>query len=237
MLVAVAFIAAGSSNAEDAPERLALFNGKDLTGWEGVPGWWIVEDGALTSQSTPDKPCKKANYLVWTGGQPSDFQLDAEFKLSGQGNSGIHIRSERRPDFDMFGYQADMTGDGKLVGFLDHHQRGLVAGRGEEVTLAADGARRAKQADDPAELLAKYKPGDWNHYRILCRGPEITVWINGVQMCHVTDHDPATAARSGFIGLQMHPGPPMRVQFRSLVLTPLKAGEKEADRTHSKKIP
>ena len=48
----------------------AIFNGKDLTGWDGKPGWWTVEDGALTAESTTEKPCKRANYLIWRGGQP-----------------------------------------------------------------------------------------------------------------------------------------------------------------------
>lgn len=87
MLAAAVLLASACHAAEDAPERIPLFNGRDLGGWEGAPGWWSVEDGALTAESTPDKPCGKANYLVWTGGQPGDSQLDAEFKLSGKGNS------------------------------------------------------------------------------------------------------------------------------------------------------
>ena len=224
LLVAAVLLSIGPSLADET--RVTLFNGRDLTGWEGAPGWWTVEDGARTAESTADKPCKKANYLVWTGGQPGDFQLDADFKLSAEGNSGIHLRSERRPGFDMFGYQADMTGDGKLIGFIYHHRRGLVAERGEEVTLTADGKRRASRVADAEELLEPYKPGDWNHYRILCRKAEITVWLNGVKMCHIIDRDPATAAKRGFIGLQMHPGPPMKVQFRNLHLTPLESPSK-----------
>jgi hypothetical protein len=227
ILAEMAFLAAGFARGEDAPRRTEMFNGRDLAGWEGAPGWWTVEDGALTAESTADKPCSKANYLVWTGGQPADFELECEFKLSGQGNSGIQIRSERRPDFDMFGYQADMTGDGKLVGFIYHHRHGLVAERGEQVVLSG-GKRRAERADDPVKLLDHYQAGEWNRYRIRCLGSAIEVWLNGVRMCRITD-DHAAAARSGFIGLQMHPGPPMKVQFRNLQLTPLKpAGRGES---------
>ena len=104
----------------------SLFNGKDLDGWDGKPGWWHVEGGALTVESTPEKPCKKCNYLIWKGGEPADFELTADFRLSEKSNSGIQIRSERRPDWDTFGYQADMTGNGGLVGFIYHHKRGLI---------------------------------------------------------------------------------------------------------------
>jgi hypothetical protein len=198
-----------------------LFNGKDLTGWDSAPGWWSVEDGALTSESKPDKPCKECNYLIWRGGQPADFELRADFRLSQDANSGIQIRSEALPNWDTSGYQADMTGDASLVGFVYHHKRGLIAGRGEKVIVAADGKREIQQLGDPAELAKLYKKEAWNTYRIVCRGPEITLFISGTLMCQITDHHATQAAAKGIIALQMHPGPPMKVQFKNIVLKPL----------------
>ncbi len=203
-------------------EGVSLFNGKDLSGWEGAPGWWTVEDGALTSQSTAEKPCTACNYLVWKGGKPSDFELTCDFKLSAAANSGVQIRSETRPNWDTYGYQADMTGDGGLVGFVYHHKRGLIAERGETVTISADGKREARKTGDPAALLKAFKKEEWNRYAIVCRGPEITLSVNGVLMCRITDLDASTAAKSGIIALQMHPGPPMKVQFRNIMLKELK---------------
>ena len=203
-----------------------LFNGKDLTGWDGKPGWWYVEDGALTSESTPEKPCRRANYLVWTGGEPSDFELRLDFKLSPLGpksNSGVQIRSERRPDWDTFGYQADMTATGHLVGYVYHHSRGLIAARGETVNIAADGKREAGKLENAAQLESVFKPGEWNHYRIICNGPDITLYVNNVLMCEFSDHDATQARSKGIIALQMHPGPPMKVQFKNIVLKPLNA--------------
>jgi hypothetical protein len=199
-----------------AGER-ALFNGTDLTGWDGEPGWWRVEDGAITAESTPEKPCKAATYLSWTGGQPTNFELTVEFKLSERGNSGVQLRSEARPKWDTFGYQADMTGDGKLVGFVYHHKGGLIAGRGEEVALGADGKRAVKPLGDPGELLKAYKKGEWNLYRIVCRGPVIELYVNGVKMCRFTGGEKEGTA-GGLIALQMHPGPPMKVQFKNIVI-------------------
>jgi HEAT repeat protein len=196
----------------------SLFNGKDLTGWDAAPGWWTVEDGALTAQSTPDKPCKKCNYLIWKGGQPENFELTADFRLSEKANSGIQLRSVALPEWDTCGYQADVTGDGKLAGFVYHHKRGLIAGRGERVTVALDGKKTVEKLGDPAELLKSYKPGEWNTYRIICKGPEITLYVNGVMMCQFTDNDAKQAATKGVIALQMHPGPPMKVQFKNLKL-------------------
>ncbi|MCL2103591.1 MAG: DUF1080 domain-containing protein [Kiritimatiellaeota bacterium] len=212
LIAMVALAAAGCM----ALER-ALFNGKDLTGWEGAPGWWSVEDGALTSESTAEKPCKAANYLIWTGGQPKDFELTADFKLSEKGNSGIQIRSEARPDWDTYGYQADMTGDGELVGFVYHHKHGLIAGRGEDVSFDADGKRVVKPLGDPAELLKVYKKEDWNSYRVVCLGPVIETYVNGVKMCRFTGQG-GDDAKGGLIALQMHPGPPMKVQFKNIML-------------------
>ena len=200
----------------------AMFNGKDLSGWSGKPGWWNVEEGALTSESTTEKPCKECNYLLWDGGQPADFELRADFRLSGSANSGIQIRSETRPNWDTYGYQADMTGDGELVGFVYHHARGLIAGRGEQATFDAEGKKVVERIGDPAELVKRFKQGDWNSYRIICRGPEITLYINGVLMCHITDHHATQAATRGIIALQMHPGPPMKVQFKNLRIKELK---------------
>jgi HEAT repeat protein len=217
--------AAAPKLVTDAEGWATLFNGKDLEGWDAAPGWWTIENGVLTSQSTPEKPCKQCNYIVWKGAQPGDFELLADFRLSAAANSGIQIRSERRPNWDTYGYQADMTGDGKLIGFIYHHKRGLVAGRGEKVTITADGKREVAPLADDAELLKQYKKDDWNSYRIVCRGSEITVALNGTLMCQVTDNDAKTAAKSGIIALQMHPGPPMKVEFKNLRVRELKAGK------------
>ena len=203
-------------------EDKILFNGKDLTGWDSAPGWWTIEDGALTSQSTAEKPCKGCNYLIWTGGQPSDFELTADFKLSESANSGVQIRSQALPNWDTCGYQADMTGDGKLVGFVYHHKRGLIAGRGEKVAIATDGKKDVQNIGKPEELLKRFKKGEWNTYRIVCRGPEIALYVNSVLMCQFTDNDAKQSAGGGVIALQMHPGPPMKVQFKNIILRALK---------------
>jgi len=217
-LVGAVLLLGLAAQAEDQ----RLFNGNDLTGWDGAPGWWHVEDGALTAQSTPDKPCRECNYLVWTGGQPSDFELCVDFKLSAAANSGVQIRSRALPKWDTCGYQADMTGDGKLVGFVYHHKRGLIAGRGQQVTIAADGKKDVKHLGQPEELLKHFKKGEWNTYRIVCRGPEIKLYVNNALMCQFADHDTKATVSSGIIALQMHPGPPMKVQFRNIVLKELK---------------
>lgn len=192
-----------------------MFNGKDLAGWEGMPGWWTVEDGAITAQSTPEKPCLRANYLMWRGGEPGDFELRLKYRLVG-GNSGIQIRSQERPDWDTYGYQADIDADGQWTGCLFEHARGGVAMRGEAVAIDEEGKKSVTSLGDPSELLKAVRMNDWNEYRIVARGPEITLEINGVRMTRVVDRQKDRAASRGLIALQVHPGPPMKIEFKDL---------------------
>lgn len=192
-----------------------MFNGKDLTGWEGQPGWWRVENGAITSESTAEKPCPAAHYLMWRGGKPANFDLRLEFRLVG-GNSGIQFRSRELPNFDTSGYQADIEDGEQWTGCLFEHTRGGVAMRGEKVEIAKDGAKQVTAIGDPKELLAKVRRHDWNSYRILARGSDITLEINGVVMTQLKDLQEGLAAKDGVVALQMHPGPPMKIQFRNL---------------------
>lgn len=206
--------AAAQLAAEEATFR-SIFNGQDLSGWDGKPGWWMVENGALTCASSPERPCPQGHYLIWKGGQPGDFELRADFCLSLHGNSGIQIRSEIRPDWDTCGYQADMTGDGGLVGNVYHQKMGLVAARGQKVTISAGGVKEVQKLGDPLELLKHYRQEDWNTYRVVCRGPALMLYVNGIMMCQLIDQNPQSA-RTGVIALQMHPGPPMKVQFKNI---------------------
>jgi hypothetical protein len=205
-----------------AAEERRIFNGKDMEGWAGAPGWWTVEDGALTAQSTPEKPCTQSNYLIWKGGEPADFELTVDFRLSGSANSGVQVRSEALPNWDVAGYQADMTGSGDITGFIYHPRRHLIGGRGESVTIAENGQVTKERFAADAELVKVIKKDDWNSCRIVCRGPVIEYHVNGVLMSRVTDHDPSTARPKGIIALQMHSGPPMKIQFKNIVLKEFK---------------
>lgn len=57
---------------------------------------------------------------------------------------------------------------------------------------------------------------DWNEYRIVCRGDEISLYINDTLMSQAKDDQQSLAARRGIIALQMHPGPPMKVEYKNL---------------------
>ena len=203
------------------PGFVSMFNGTDLNGWEGKPGAWRVENGAIVGESTPERPCRKTHYLYWTGGEPADFILRAKIKLIG-GNSGIQFRSARRPGFDTFGYQADFDAANQYTGCLYQHKRGLVARRGERVVFTETGERKVEKFADEQALLKSVRQNEWNDYEIIARGNRLTLRLNGQLMCEVEDHDPKLARHRGIIALQMHQGPPMRVEFKDLRINVLK---------------
>jgi len=201
----------------DADGFVTIFNGKDLTGWEGNPEIWSVEDGMLVGQSPKDRPNDRQNYIYWTQEEPGDFILKLKYRLTGRGsNSGIQIRSEKRPNWDCYGYQADMEEAPNWTGCLFHHSRGAVVKRGFRGIITPEGKDETVPFADPAELAKKYTTeGAWNEYEILAIGSVIMLRINGALMCVVDDRH-ERAVKKGLIALQMHPGPPMKVEFKDV---------------------
>ena len=209
-----AAIAEEMKAGQDEAGFVPMFNGKDLDGWDSRAGWWFAKDGLLIGESTPEKKCDKNDHLIWKGGKPGDFEIRTEFRLSKSANSGIQLRSEDVSDRDT-GYQADSEGNGAYVGFLYHPAMHLVGGRGECTTLATDGKKDAWRFADSAELQKLYKVEDWNTHRIVCKGSEITIYVNGVLTCHFTDYRTG-APKNGTITLQIHAGPPMKIEYRNI---------------------
>ncbi len=83
-------------NFEDHTGFTQIFDGKTLNGWDGAPGIWSVEDGAIVGESKPDNP-SGTTFIIWRGGQPSNFDLKMELKYEGSGNSGVQYRSHVSP--------------------------------------------------------------------------------------------------------------------------------------------
>jgi 3-keto-disaccharide hydrolase len=219
---------------EDRPaERgfLPIFNGKDLTGWEGNPKLWSVKDGAITGQTTAANPAKGNTFLIWTNGTPADFELRCSFKLvpgdaQGFANSGIQYRSKvlDPANWVVGGYQADMEAGPTYTGILyEERMRGILALRGEKVLWDKQGKKQLLgSVGTAADIEACLKKGDWNDYVIIAEGNHLRQFINGKPTIDVTDEDPARQARSGVLALQLHAGPPMTVQFKNLRLKLLK---------------
>lgn len=245
-LASLALLALASTSfalAADAGFK-SIFNGKDLTGWEGL-GFWSVKDGAIVGQTTAEKPTKGNTFLVWKDGTPANFELRASFRLTGQNdkgfaNSGIQYRSQivDAAGFVLAGYQADMDLGAVYTGMLyEEKGRGILMAPGEKIKIGATtmiddpkkpGAKKSKTeieklpgATPAAEILAAYKKGDWNEIVIIAEGNHVRHYINGKLTADVTDNNPALAPTSGVIALQLHAGPPMTVEFKNLLLKTL----------------
>jgi len=212
---------AADTAAKPDAEMKELFNGRDLTGWEGDDSIWRVEDGLLTGQSTPDSKLKANTFLIWTGGEVDDFVLEAEFRLEGDNNSGVQYRSQRNPDkskgkYSVIGYQADIHPAENYIGMLyDEGGRGIVAERGQQAIIAADGKKEIKPMDVNVEPVDLTK---WTTLEVIAKGNRLIHRINGEVTVDVTDDEKAHADARGKLALQVHAGPPMRVQYKSIKL-------------------
>ena len=207
-----------------------IFNGKDLTGWDGSPKLWSVKDGAITGQTTAENPAKGNTFLVWTNGTVGDFELRCSFKLvpgDGRGfaNSGIQYRSKVvDPSYwVVHGYQADMEAGPTYTGILyEEGMRGIMAGRGEKVVWDKDGKKEVVgSVGDAAVIEASVKKGGWKNYVIIAKSNHLQQFVNGKQTIDVTDEDEAKRALSGVLALQLHAGPPMMAQFKNIRLKKL----------------
>ncbi len=192
--------------AQDEAGFISIFNGKDLSEWDGTPGAWKVKDGAIvcTGQKEGGK-----NWLIWKGGEPADFELKLEFKFS-NGNSGVQVRSHRLDDkpYHVQGYQVEIAKH-NVMG-LWHHSlspekyRSHLALAGEHTTYAADGKKTITTLGDGEALKATCKDDEWNELRIIAKGSSLTQIINGKVFSILTDEDKKYAMQKGLIALQDH---------------------------------
>jgi 3-keto-disaccharide hydrolase len=211
----------------------SLFDGTTLKGWDGDPKFWRAEGGALVGQTTPENKLTENTFLIWRGGEPADFELKLEFRINAT-NSGIQIRSEHLPagtpdgrggaiagKWVMKGYQADIDFANQYTGQIyEERGRGFLAMRGQFSQVGADGVPKvlgALQTTDD-ELKALIKTNDWNQVHLIARGNVITEVLNGHTTNVLVDDDTWGRALKGLIGLQMHVGDPMKVEFRNIWL-------------------
>ncbi len=234
--VLVLCAACRSAGLADDNRGEPLFNGRDLSGWSGDPNYWTVEDGAITGRSTADRPVKSNTFLIWTNGEPGDFELTCKYRLvpsegSAFANSGIQYRSKVLDwkTWSVGGYQADLEAGPNYSGILYEEKmtRGIMALRGEKVVWTSDCRKQvAGTVGDSAAIQAGIHSRDWNDYKIIAKGNRLSHFINGKQTVEVTDECPSKAAKNGVIALQMHVGAPFTAQFKDIYLKPLKTENK-----------
>jgi hypothetical protein len=217
-----------------------IFDGKTLNGWDGDPAYWRVENGNLVGEITPTTLLKTNSFIIWRGGKPKDFELTLEFKITKAGNSGINYRSEELGNIAhaLKGYQADIDGANRYTG-QNYEERGrtTLAYRGEKVTIKPASATDSLKAHIKSNawqertvteslgssdsLQEKIKAEDWNTCRLVVRGNRLQHYINNILMSDVTDNDTINGKSEGLLGVQVHVGPPMKVEYRNIRLKQL----------------
>jgi len=189
-------------------ETVELFDGKSLEGWQNFGGGkFYVEDGAIVGEAAPGLP----NSFLATDKMYDDFELEVEFKIDPLLNSGIQIRSNV---YDKETTTIRWGGRFREDGSKDVRERTWEAGRfwgyqveidptdrGWSGTLYEEGARGFLHTPGENEEAKKaFKPGEWNHFRIIADGDHFKTWLNGVPVADVRDSNQAT----GYIALQLH---------------------------------
>jgi len=198
-----------------------IFDGKTLKDWDGDPAYWRVENGAMVGETKPGAIPKQNTFLIWRGGSPSNFELLAEYRLTG-GNSGIQYRSSELPEirWAMKGYQADIDAAQQYTGQIyEERGRGFLALRGQSVSVET-GAKPVVLGTlgSEAELKAAIHAPGWNEYRIIARGNVLIQILNGRVMSTLLDDDAANRKMDGLIGIQLHAGEPMKIEVRNIRL-------------------
>lgn len=225
-------VAATAEETVNEGEFEDLFDGKTLTGWLAADmTFWSIEDGAITGKITSAHPTKRNHYLVWQGGKLGDFELVLQHRIVSEHsvNGGFQFRSEifdGEIEDDCRGYQVDNnTKTPWLVRLYDEFGRHTLAWRGERATFDSEGNRTVSPIEAAAGD-AHFRLEDWHEYRLRCVGSTLTLFVDGRLVAEVIDNDPKQRDLAGILALQLHSGPPMKVQFRDIRLKRIGA-EKE----------
>jgi Domain of Unknown Function (DUF1080) len=218
---------------EDETGFRAIFDGQSLHGWDGDSRLWRVENGEIIGEFTDQTAQKGESFLIWRGGQPANFELKGDYRVSDLGNSGFEYRSREveGSKWDLDGYQMDIDGRqwGDRFNQRMMQKNGVNCPRvtGEnvgQVIFALPGQISRLTEHQERHVLANVGTcaavtqslsDDWNQVHLIIRDGWMIHIINGQIMSIVIDDDPARA-KAGLLGLQLHGGGPMKVEFRNL---------------------
>jgi hypothetical protein len=223
---------APTSNSSDF---VSLFDGKTLDGWSGDEPYWSVRDGAILGEITESTRIKANHFLIYQGEIPDDFEFIAEYRVSPRGNSGINYRSEVVPDLDFHalrGYQCDLDGPNRYTGSnYEERKRTTLASIGQSVVIPniegegdlkfVEGNRWTvgkleSELPDAKDFAPKITPDQWHEVRVVAKGNVHEHYIDGQLMSKVIDEDEANRRSEGRLGVQVHVGPPMTIEYRNL---------------------
>lgn len=191
-VLAAMVVLVGKVSADDG--WVALFDGKTLNGWIQKNGTakYKVENGTIVGTTNEGSP----NSFLCTKKLYGDFELEFDVKVHDRLNSGVQIRSTTKP--------VPKNGKEKF-GRVNGPQVEIESGPAEAGYIYGEATGRGWLT--PKERLKKhdhFKNGEWNHYRVVAKGPRIQTWINGHKIEDLTDEQAFKTHPRGFIGLQVH---------------------------------
>jgi hypothetical protein len=210
----------------DEPGFQPIFDGRTLQGWEGDTKYWRADNGVLIGEITPETVIKSNTFVIYTAAKPRDFELKLDYRITSGGNSGINYRSARVPDpvtpdnkFAMRGYQFDIDGARRYVG-NNYEEKGrlFVGVRGQITRIVGTRVPVVLSTFGEEKELAATVTDDWNAVHIIVRGNMLMHLLNNRLMSVTIDDDAVNRPADGSIGMQVHVGPPMKIEYRNIRL-------------------
>lgn len=208
-----------------------IFNGKDLTGWDGDPRLWSIKDGVIHGETTAENKANGNTFLIWKDGTLKDFDLRLSFRCNATNNSGIqyrsrHIADNPRNKWVVRGYQHEIRNQNKLPsvsGFIydEGGKRGRTCLVGEKATWGKDGKKVEAKLIDAEGYEKLFKLDEWNDVAIIVKGTHIQHYLNGQLVLDFTDSEDL-AYPEGILALQLHAGAPMWTEFKDIRIAELK---------------
>jgi hypothetical protein len=214
-----------SSDNRDGAGFQQIFDGKTLNGWDCDADFWRVENGAIVGESTIDHQPIQNIFCIWRGGQPANFELRLQYRLTGvnDGNSGIQYRSIERPDIAKWvlqGYQADIDLKQMYTGQIyEERARGFLSLRGQLAHAVNNQKPAVLGSVGGNDALKSFiKINDWNDVDIIARNNILIQLWNGHLMSELIDDDTSARKDRGEIGIQLHrlPGAAMKIEVRNI---------------------
>ncbi len=200
-----------------------LFNGKDLTGWDGNPELWSVEDGCITGKTTGPEQLAYNQFLIWRGGKVKNFELHVKIKQSGN-NTGIQYRSKELPEngkWSIGGYQCDIhPAHPNNAMVYEEKGRGIIVQNGQGVVIDPEGKRWLASEHEPV----KVDIAQWHEYTVIAQGNHLIHKIDGQVTIDLLDFEESKRSFEGLLAFQIHRGPAMNVQIKDVMLKELPDG-------------
>jgi hypothetical protein len=199
-----------------------LFDGKDLTGWDGNPELWKVENGEIVGNTTGPEQLAYNQFLIWRGGKVKNFELKAKIRQKGN-NTGIQYRSSENTDkkWSIRGYQCDIHPNGPYRAMMyEEGGRGIVSQNGQSVVIDPSGVKWLATERDPVEVDI----AEWHEYTVIAKGNHLVHLIDGKTTMELTDFEEAKRSLEGLIAFQIHRGPAMEVHIKDVMLKELPEG-------------